>query len=151
MHITYLSEIVGFRFKHSGFKELVLDRRSKSNSRRSSSSSSSRYSSHRQRFKVSRRSRRSLSRRRGSPYYKRRSPYRTKKSPTTLHSRRRYSSPSNSPSANALRVRSSRSLSRSPISKHNHRVGIFSPPKRRGTRKHDRKQIRNSLTKKVYF
>lgn len=98
-----------------------------------------------------RRSRRSLSLRRGSPLNRRRSPYRTRKSPLTLHSRRRRRSSSESPTANGSRIRRSRSLSRrrrSPLLSRNRRIG--SPPlKRRESKKHGRKRIRNSSAEEV--
>jgi len=168
MHITYLSIYFFYRWKHSGFKELYSDRRSRSISRRSSSSFSSscsrtsirRSPSHKRRKPLSRspdlrRSRRSLSLRRGSPLNRRRSPYRTRKSPLTLHSRRRRRSTSESPTANGSRIRRSRSLSRrrrSPLLGRNRRLGITSPPpKRRASKKHGLKRIRTSSAEEVYF
>ncbi|XP_027843861.2 serine/arginine repetitive matrix protein 1 isoform X1 [Aphis gossypii] len=154
------------RWKHSGYKELYSDRRSRSISRRSSSSFSSscsrtsirRSPSHKRRKPLSRspdlrRSRRSLSLRRGSPLNRRRSPYRTRKSPLTLHSRRRRRSTSESPTANGSRIRRSRSLSRrrrSPLLGRSRRLGITSPPpKRRVSKKHGLKRIRTSSAEEV--
>jgi len=160
------------RWKHSGFKELYTDRRSRSISRRSSSSFSSscsrssmhRSSSRRRRKPISRspdlrRSRRSSSLRRGSPLSRRRSPlssrrspYRARRSPLTLHSRRRRRSSSESPIANGSRIRRSRSLSRrrraSPVLGRNRRIPS-PPPKGRGSRKHGRKRIQNSSAEEV--
>ncbi|XP_050538202.1 serine/arginine-rich splicing factor 4 isoform X2 [Daktulosphaira vitifoliae] len=145
------------RWKHSGFKELYTERRSRSISKRSSSSFSSsctrssmhRSLSRRRRRLLSpdiRRSQRSLSVRRASPLSRRRSPFRSKKSPLSLRSRRRRKSSSESPITNSSRLRRSRSLSRkkrSPLFSRNHRI-ISPSHKKRGNKKHGRKHIRHS-------